>query len=88
MGLFVFVLMLGNAIRDIAELEAYISASTDALGQDVDSAMLALGDQDELIAQLEANVVLARETLNLALDSRRKHQNLLAAIEAVIRNYY
>jgi hypothetical protein len=74
--------------RDIAELEAYISASTDALGQDVDTAMLALGTQEELIAQLEANVVLARETLIIALESRRKHQNLLAAIEAVIRNYY
>jgi hypothetical protein len=74
--------------RDIAELEAYISASTDALAQDVDTAMLALGDQDELIAQLEINLVLARETLIIALDSRRKHQNLLAAIEAVIRNYY
>jgi hypothetical protein len=74
--------------RDIAELEAYISASTDALAQDVDTAMLALGDQDELIAQLEANLVLARDTLIIALESRRKHQNLLAAIEAVIRNYY
>jgi hypothetical protein len=74
--------------RDIAELEAYIAASSDALAQDVDTAMLALGDQDELIAQLEANLVLARDSLILALDSRRKHQNLLAAIEAVIRNYY
>ncbi len=74
--------------RDIAELEAYISAATDALAQDVNAAELALEDQADAIAQLEANMELARETLIIALDSRRKHQNLLAAIEAVIRNYY
>jgi hypothetical protein len=74
--------------RDIAELEAYIAASTNALAQDVDDVMLALENQEEFIAQLEANVVLARDSLILALESRRKHQNLLAAIEAVIRNYY
>jgi hypothetical protein len=74
--------------RDIAELEAYISAATDALEADAQESELALADQEALIAQLEVNVVLARETLIIALDSRRKHQNLLAAIEAVIRNYY
>ena len=50
--------------------------------------MIALDEQADLIAQLEINVVLARDSLIIALDSRRKHQNLLAAIEAVIRNYY
>ena len=74
--------------RDIAELEAYILAGTQALAQDAAQAELEIEDQEAFIAQLEANVVMARDTLILALDSRRKHQNLLAAIEAVIRNYY
>ena len=74
--------------RDIAELEAYISAATDALATDLAQAEAEVEDQEALIAQLEANMELARETLIIALDSRRKHQNLLAAIEAVIRNYY
>ena len=74
--------------RDIAELEAYISAAEEALQDDVDQSELDLAAQESLIAQLEANMVLARGALMFALDSRQKHQNLLAAIEAVIRNYY
>lgn len=74
--------------RDIAELEAYILAGTQALAQDVGMAEAEIEDQEAFIAQLETNIVMARDALIAALDSRRKHQNLLAAIEAVIRNYY
>ena len=74
--------------RDIAELEAYILAGTQALAQDAAQVELEIEDQEAFIAQLEANVVMARDALIMAMEQRQKHQNLLAAIEAVIRNYY
>lgn len=78
--------------RDILELQAYIREVTQGIESGIAAELaaqeLALEDQQSLIAALEDNVVLAREALLVAMEARRRHQNQLAAIEAVIRFYY
>lgn len=78
--------------RDIAELEAYIAEVTLGIESGIAAELAAqeaeILAQDELMARLEENVRLAREALLVVLEARRRHQNRIAAIEAVIRTYY
>lgn len=78
--------------RDILELEAYIREVELGLESGIAAELAAqeaeILAQDELMARLAENVSLARETLLVVLEARRRHQNQIAAIEAVIRVYY
>lgn len=40
------------------------------------------------MARLAENLAAARESLLLAMEDQRRHQNQLAAIETVIRYYF
>lgn len=77
---------------DILELQAYIRevrrGIESGLAQELAAQEMAAAAQEALIARLEENVVEARETLLAAMEARRRHQNQIAAIEAVIRVYF
>lgn len=77
---------------DILELETYIREVSrgieTGLAQELAAQELAAAQQAELIDRLQQNVIDAREALLVALEARRRHQNQIAAIEAVIRTYY
>lgn len=74
--------------RDILELQTYIAELTAGLEDDALQAELRAANQEAVLQRLEENVKLARETLLAALESRRFHQNQIAAVQAVIRFYY
>lgn len=78
--------------RDIRELQAYIREVTlgieSGLAAKLAAQELAEEQQLELMARLQENLIAARESLLLAMETQRRHQNQLAAIETVIRYYY
>jgi len=78
--------------RDIKELQAYIREVTlgieSGLAAKLAAQELAEEQQLELMARLQENLIAARESLLLAMENQRRHQNQLAAIETVIRYYY
>lgn len=78
--------------RDILELRAYIreveTGIESGLAAELAAQELELERQEAVMERLQDNIILAREALLVALEARRRHQNHLAAIEAVIRFYY
>lgn len=78
--------------RDIRELQAYIAEVTLGIETGL-AAQLAAKElneqrQAEMMARLAENLAAARESLLLAMEDQRRHQNQLAAIETVIRYYF
>jgi hypothetical protein len=78
--------------RDILELQAYIrEVSTgleSGLAAQVAAAELKAADQAAFLERLREALIDAREALLVALETKRRRQNQLAAIEAVIRYYF
>lgn len=77
---------------DIIGLESYIEqiirSIETGLAEQLAGQLQEEREQAAMIERLEQNVVAAREALFLAIDTLRRHQNQMVAIQAAIRMFF